>query len=188
MPTTTNYGFYSPPLTGVTPNVPRDTKTLADAVDVALKAEETARIAADAKIGTPSVDVIANAVQSMASSTEVTITYNTANSNPDSMWSSGGDITIPAGGTGLYMINLGYSFAANATGSRIVLIKVNGTTARAWAIAGAGVNANLTGMLPYWRRLSAGDVVTMAQYQSSGGSLNTYIQSYPSIQMYRAGI
>lgn len=48
MPTTANYGFYSPPLTGVTPNVPRDAKTLADAVDAALKAEETARIAGDA--------------------------------------------------------------------------------------------------------------------------------------------
>ena len=187
MPTTTNYGFYSPPLTGVTPNVPRDTKTLADAVDVALKAEETARIAADAKIGTPSVDVIANAVQSLANATEVTITYNTAISNPDGMWSSGGNITIPTGGGGLYAINLGFSYAGNATGARIVLIKVNGTTVRSWTVT-TGSAAAFTGMLPYWRRLSAADVVTMALYQSSGGSLNTFNQSYPSIQMYRAGI
>lgn len=46
MPTTENYSFYTPPLTGVTSDIPRDMQVLADAIDAALKAEETARIGA----------------------------------------------------------------------------------------------------------------------------------------------
>jgi hypothetical protein len=128
----------------------------------------------------------ANAVQTMASATEVVMTYAAAASDdPLGMWDGSG--TVTAKRDGLYEIILGYSYGANATGSRIALCRINTTTVRSWTIGGAGVASTLTGTISIIRQLTINDTIQMRQYQASGGNLPTHNQAYPSLQVIRLG-
>ena len=83
-------------------------------------------------------------------------------------------ITIPADGSGTYLITANVFFAANATGVRNVRITLNGTTVLASGIAvstggttGTSVNATTI------EQLSAGDYIEVEAYQDSGAALDT---------------
>lgn len=162
MPTTTNYGFYSPPLTGVTPNVPRDTQTLANAIDTSLKAEETARIAGDAMVSSSRIQ---NTAQSLATATFTAITFDTSELNEipwtTNLW------TVPT--AGYYQINASLVFATNATGIRAVRILINGTVvAQSQVPAGSLGSGSSVSRCKY---LAASDTVQIQGYQNSGGAL-----------------
>lgn len=160
MPTTINYGFYTPPLTGVTPDIPRDTKTLADAVDLALKAEETARIAGDATVSSSRTQGTA---QSFTSGSWAAITFNTMELD-EIPWAT--DLwTVPT--AGYYQINAGLMFASNSTGVRAVRIVVAGTVKAINQGSGTGTGVTLSRGL----KLEAGHTVQIQGYQNSGGAL-----------------
>lgn len=156
-------------------NFPVADKAQADAVEAALVGQTPGQWC----------DLVANAVQAMASSTETLINLNTGIQQPAGQWASGSNVKILA--AGLYQVVLTYSFASNATGSRIVLLKANGVSARGWNVGGAATVANITGTITMLRRFSVNDTVAMAQYQSSGSSLNTFNQAYPGIALSRLG-
>lgn len=169
MPTTTNYGFYSPPLTGVTPNVPRDTQTLANAVDVALKAEETARIAADAindyseRFQGSAQSIPNNAITAIDMDTSVTATGITWDSSTKEF------VIVRAG---RYQVNASVSWVANATGLRLGYILINGAN-RLRQTGVAGASAATTIPLCKGFSLATGDRIRISGFQTSGGSLNT---------------
>jgi len=84
-----------------------------------------------------------------------------------------GRITVPAGGGGLYGIGGHVRFAANATGMRELIIRINGTTQIARSStpnSGATDEARVTIYTEY--ELVAGDYVELQVVQTSGGALN----------------
>jgi len=78
---------------------------------------------------------------------------------------------------GTYSITWGVGFAANATGNRTATIRLNGTIdlALQQAAALASGTQNLT-VSRLWR-LGYGDYITAAATQTSGGALNTDVNS-----------
>ena len=80
-------------------------------------------------------------------------------------------ITIPSGGDGLYEIVATVTFAANATGTRNISLKKNGTTYFA-SVQFTGVNITQTNQCIAYASLVAGDYVEVEVFQSSGGALN----------------
>lgn len=77
---------------------------------------------------------------------------------------------------GWHMISGGCTFAANATGRRLVRPQVNGT-AVSGSLAGMPGNASIIGLttrtMPVY--LNVGDYVEMGVYQDSGAALNTFV-------------
>lgn len=76
--------------------------------------------------------------------------------------------------TGNYTVNAGIGFPANATGSRYLVVKKNGSTVLFYetgaASPTAGVGTNMSGVQLI--DLVAGDYIEMSGYQSSGGNLD----------------
>jgi hypothetical protein len=81
---------------------------------------------------------------------------------------SGGVWTFGLGG--LYHVNFSASFAANATGRRIVILSKNGTEVRRM-VTGAVSGEVMTIEVDHWLQVNAGDTVTTSVYQSSTTSL-----------------
>ena len=75
---------------------------------------------------------------------------------------------------GLYEIEYSLEFAPHATGSRTVLIRLNGSTYIAatgfQADQNVGATINVTGGTSY--NLGVGDYVELGTFQNSGGNLN----------------
>lgn len=170
---TTNYALPYPELSD-SANVPRDQKALAEAVDAKLGS------------GQPFCEATATAAQSMPTSQETTIVYQTSLASHAGMFTNGGSaITVPV--AGLYQVIAVFSWVANPTGSRIAVLKQSGASIRSWAIGGAGVNANLSGTLSVFRSVAAGATFSLALYQASGAALSTHNQSYPLLAVARLG-
>ena len=113
----------------------------------------------------------AGAIQSMANSTENSIIYAAANSeDPFGLWDGSTLVTIKT--AGLYDITYSYGYAANGTGNRITLIKVNGSTTRQWYHTFTAAFP-VMGTVSFEAKLNAGDTIQVRQYQSSGASLDT---------------
>lgn len=139
--------------------------------------------------GTDYAVLRANAVQTMTTSTEVSITYAAAaSSDPKGMWDGSTLITVQK--DGVYRVTCWYSFAYNATGNRIALIRINGTTTRQWYCpAQVGTNPTV-GTVTQDLVLKAGDTVQFRQYQSSGANLDTFATSTsyaPGLAVARIG-
>lgn len=168
MPTTTNYGFYSPPLTGVTPDVPRDSQTLANAVDVALKAEETARIAGDAMVQGSRTH---NTATSTANGVFTAIPFDTMDLDEIPWTGSTSNFwTVPT--AGYYQINAAAHFAANTTGYRAIRISINnGTSFIGTSYYAASSSGGTSAHTSRGVKLSAGDTVRIECIQNSGGAL-----------------
>lgn len=131
--------------------------------------------------------ITAIAAQSMANGTEVTMTFSTSSGVilSGGMTADSTGLTVPS--PGIYLATFIASFASSAsTGSRIMVPKINGSTAAGWAMP---VPANGIYGFPLTRAfpLAAGDKVSYAQYQSSGGALNTHVQAYPGLTLSRIG-
>jgi len=82
-------------------------------------------------------------------------------------------LTVPSGGGGIYSIGGSATFDANATGVRLLLIRLNGTTdigANGVSSASAGGSQQINVSSDF--RLAAGDHVELVAFQSSGGNLD----------------
>lgn len=81
-------------------------------------------------------------------------------------------ITIPSGYDGLWAFGGGIPWAANSTGRRATLVRLNGTTPICQQEAGV-VDATLfVQSLAGERQFAAGDYIELCGFQSSGGNLN----------------
>ena len=95
--------------------------------------------------------------------------------NVGGMWTSGTDITIPAGQDGEYEVGVLLRYASQATpsGQRHGRIHVNGSEYMTFlesAVSNtAATNIVCSGVIPLV--LAGGDTVSFAGYQTSGGSL-----------------
>lgn len=105
-----------------------------------------------------------------------TLTFDTETHDTGGMHSTSSNtsrITIPTGGSGMYLIGAGVEFAANATGTRDLNLRINGTTviatSRATAASGTSATRLMTNTI---YPLNAGDYIEAQINQSSGGNLN----------------
>jgi hypothetical protein len=137
---------------------------------------------------------VASAAQSLTNNTSTTILLDTASTTPTTgtydpkSWFNNANDRIAIGQDGFYCITANIAFAANATGRRIVEIRVNGSEVAATSVlaspAGSSIISATTNLY-----LAAGDLVTMNALQQSGGALNTVVVAgfYPALSVGRIG-
>lgn len=124
----------------------------------------------------PSCRVYNDVAISVANTSNVALTFNQERWDAQAMHSTSsntGRITIPTGWGGKYRITGHVEFAANATGTRWVGIRVDGSTFIAIQQsqnAGGSDPVRLTVSTDYV--LAATQYLELVCYQSSGGSLN----------------
>lgn len=94
--------------------------------------------------------------------------------------------TCPSGLAGKYHVDGQVGWTGNATGIRIVQIKVNGVAIRSVEVDNVGANL-LTQSISCVVALAAGDYVEMAVQQTSGGNLNLTGTVTVSLDMHRIG-
>lgn len=103
------------------------------------------------------------------------VTFSDVTSDAWGAWSSGDATKLTARLTGRYQAVGQVAFAANATGSRALLINRNGTTtvARQWVASLGGGNDTHLNVCSVPFDMTAGtDYIQMAVFQNSGGNLN----------------
>tara|TARA_R110000868_G_scaffold11064_3_gene54330 strand:- start:1072 stop:1572 length:501 start_codon:yes stop_codon:yes gene_type:complete len=113
---------------------------------------------------------------SLTNNLATAVTFDTETHDTGGMHSTSSNtsrITIPTGGSGMYLIGAGIEFAANATGTRDVNLRINGTTiiasSRATATSATSATRLMTNTI---YPLNAGDYVEIMAFQNSGGALN----------------
>lgn len=116
--------------------------------------------------------------QSLATSTDVVITFNAETFDTDAFHSTStntGRITIPAGLGGYYDFYFTVGVAAQTNGRRMCSLRLNGTT-KLFTVETSELGQTFpqptltsTGLVS----LSAGDYLECVYYQDSGSSLNT---------------
>lgn len=121
----------------------------------------------------PTCRVFNSAAISIPNGASTVLTFNSEHFDTDTMHSTATDpsrITITTAGR--YMFDGNVSFAANATGTRGILFRVNGTTtikSMFVLAASTGTDLSLSGG-PF--ALAAGAYVEMLVFQNSGAALN----------------
>ncbi|EFC80877.1 hypothetical protein [Parafrankia sp. EUN1f] len=116
----------------------------------------------------------ATGTQSIATSSDIAITFGSASPNVDNMWSSGDPTKITANTAGYYAIAGVVAFAANSTGGRFGKMKRNGTTLRAASVpALASPVETFIDMALRVVHMDVGEYIQLFAWQNSGGSLNT---------------
>jgi len=125
-----------------------------------------------------------NGTQSISTSTYTNVTFNTENIDTNGFHSTSTNtdrITIPTGFAGKYRFTAQVRFDSNATGYRRMDIEISGssvTNAIASPVSGAGTSFTTTGIY----NCAVGDIITLAVFQSSGGSLDLTSGSTGSAQ------
>lgn len=126
--------------------------------------------------GKPMCRVYHNASQSVATATWTSLAFNSERYDVGSMHSTvtnNSRITIPSGGGGVYHISGQATFANDATGGRLIRVKLNASTVILGEILFPASSSFSTGMAVAGDyKLSAGDYLTLEVYQSSGGILS----------------
>lgn len=122
-----------------------------------------------------------------------TIAFDTPSStaNPAGMWSAGSPSRVTAPWTGWYDCKGAAEFAANASGRRVLGLRVNGVDPPvrvASQTSGSGTNPiHLQAAATLY--LGAGDYVELAAFQNSGGALNVTASSFsPCLEVVYLGL
>jgi hypothetical protein len=131
-----------------------------------------------------------SASQTTTTGVNLTLAYDTAIDNNFGYWSSGTNtrLTVPTGYAGVHLVTLSVRWNANATGYRLITVRLNGATPLAINIDDAsGSEAASTIAFPY--RFAAGDYIDSYVRQTSGGNLNVAALSQysPVLAMTRLG-
>ena len=128
-------------------------------------------------------------LQTISNASHTKVTNFSTTIDTDSATSSG-TFTVPTGKSGKYLLFACTSWAANATGQRLVQIRKNSSEImRISSFAGESTNnnvlANGSGLLD----LTAGDDLELFCYQNSGGNLGLQTNSAPRVRFggYRIG-
>ena len=112
---------------------------------------------------------------SIANATQVKLTWNTENYDTNGFHAaSSGDVIIPSGYAGKYLITGTVTFDANTTGQRIVSFK-KGSTLFSGYQDSAGVAGGVPKQTTFSEvlNLAVADSLSIEVYQSSGGALLT---------------
>lgn len=119
------------------------------------------------------VSLTNNAGITLTNATDTKLTWNTENYDTSGFHTgSSGDIVIPSGLAGKYLITSTLCFDANTTGQRFFQAKVNGTlVASNQDSAGSAAGVPKCWGLNNVVSLAVGDTITFQAYQSSGGNL-----------------
>ena len=137
----------------------------------------------------PSARVYNSANISIPNNTVTVLTFNSELLDTDNIHDTATNPSrLTCKTAGLYAIYGNAQFAAHATGARSVLIRLNGTTFIAEAVAGsAGIVQSPPVSTQY--PLEVGDYIELAVWQNSGGSLAVnYVDAYtPVFGMTRIG-
>ncbi|MFZ5863024.1 MAG: hypothetical protein ACOYXR_09320 [Nitrospirota bacterium] len=136
-------------------------------------------------IDPPACSIKETTAQSIANTTAVALTADEENYDNDSMH-SGTDSKVYAQTAGRYLLIATVAYAANATGERGVIFRVDGTTSYNSLVIptrGAGSTTYVTGV----RTLvfTAGQYVECMGYQNSGGALNTNLNEFAVLFLTR---
>lgn len=127
----------------------------------------------------PHCSLTVSAAQSVASgTTPVDLSSNiTETSDIGGMHTGSGIITVPSGGTGLYVISAVIAVAANVTGIRQLTVDINGAgiTLQKGNAAGTGSSV-LSGGIS--RNLVPGDDIKCQAAQTSGGNLDITVTDF----------
>lgn len=121
-----------------------------------------------------SCSVYATAAQSVANATEAAVAFDAEVFDQGGCHSTSSNtsrLTAPVAGT--YLVTATVNWAANATGSRVLILRVGGTTAVARVeCAAASGTVREVQQVSHVLKLTAGQYVEAVVYQSSGGSLD----------------
>jgi hypothetical protein len=117
------------------------------------------------------------AVQSISNATFTAITFTTDDVDVGALHDTSSNtsrFTIPAGGDGLYLIVGKVAFTTNATGERLVRIRLNGaTTLKEIGHSAVAATSREHVEISVLKVLAAADYIELMAYQASGGNLNT---------------
>jgi outer membrane protein assembly factor BamB len=83
-------------------------------------------------------------------------------------------ITIPTGLGGYYLVSGNLRFATNGTGSRVLMLRKNGSDLLTITEYAGTASATATGRGTLIWNFAAGDYLEILAYQSSGGNLTLY--------------
>lgn len=118
--------------------------------------------------------------QSISNATWTDISFSSTTVDVDDWWSAGTNIVVPSAAvpTGFTTIAvrvlMQFRFATNGTGLREIRVEVNGTPSTETTIV-AAISGDTTTIVAFDTVVcAAADVITIAVYQSSGGSLNLF--------------
>lgn len=125
----------------------------------------------------PRASVWNSAVLSVANATETALAFDTnIDAIPATIHSTSSNqsrCVVPVGAAGFYLMIGSTTFASNATGSRYVYFKKNGTTGIGPLIDIAAQASGPTALqVATMATLAAGDYVELIAFQNSGGALN----------------
>jgi hypothetical protein len=116
-----------------------------------------------------------SAAISLTTGINTTLTFDTEVFDDGGMHSTSTNtarITVPTGGSGLYIIGGNVEFASNSTGVRSAFIVLNGSTSLA-IVSSPAASASVTRLsVSTIYALNDGDYVELKAQQSSGGALN----------------
>ena len=117
------------------------------------------------------------ALQSLATSTETPITFNTEDFDVGALHDVSTNptrFTVPAGGAGVYLLTGSITYATAASTVTRAWWKKNGTTHVAGGVSGLTSAASSTSLcVTALVTLAAADYVELIGFQSTGGALNT---------------
>lgn len=132
------------------------------------------RLAADMNPPVPQARVFNSANISITTATVTALTFNSERYDNGGLHDTGSNtsrLTAPI--TGLYSIGASVRYAANVTGIRNTLIRLNGATFIATDTRTATAGGNATDVtLGAQYQMVAGDYVELVVFQDSGGALN----------------
>jgi len=144
----------------------------------------------EGKVYTPCAVVTHNAYQTTTNNVNFVLAYNTAISNNFGFWNSGDNtkLTVPAGYGGLYMISISVRWNPNATGYRLVVIRLNGATPLSVNLDDSSAS-EASSAFACVQPLSDGDYIDSYVRQTSGGNLDvaSLSQYSPVLTLTRIG-
>lgn len=116
--------------------------------------------------------VYRSTTQSIATATDVRISFNTEVFDTGSFWLIGSPtrLTVPTDGT--YLVLGQATFVANTTGIRLVSIWLNGSRVSRSSQEGGGTSIRKSLFTSKILQLSASDYLELNVHQTSGGNLN----------------
>jgi hypothetical protein len=138
-------------------------------------------------IDPPACSIMESTAQSLADNTATTLTSNEENFDNDSMHSTATNTTrITAQTAGRYVFFATVSFAANATGHRVLRLLVNNTTSYDLQVVNSSTAATpivLSGSKTLV--LAASSYVECVAAQNSGGALNVTLLDLTAVYITR---
>lgn len=128
---------------------------------------------------------------SVSNATVTALTFNSERFDTDSIHSTASNTSrLTATTAGVYQITGHVRWASNATGSRLLYIRENGTAAISYEQIAASVNGEgIMDVTALWK-LAAGEYVELVTWQNSGGALNVEAWNYysPEFEMAMVGV